>query len=104
MAYYGHEVETIEISQDDFDYLRELQEQNPPFRFSCNQWEVWIAVKIGYDHPEGRDPYYVDHHILDRIAQLVRRKDRRGKQFRVRRAGAFICDGDEPVAEFKFVD
>ena len=102
MAHYRHEVEVIEISQEDFDYLRELQEQNPPFRFSCNQWKVWLTVKVGFNQPEDRPP--VDHPILDSIAQLVRRKDWRGKQFRVRRAGAFLCDGDEQVAEFIFVD
>ena len=104
MAHYRHEVEVIEITQEEFDDLRELQEQNPPFRFSCNQRKVWLSVKQGFDQPEDRGSYYVDHHILNRIAQIVRRSDRRGKQFRVRRAGAFLCDGDEQVAEFIFVD
>ena len=96
--------EAIEITREEFDYLRELQEQNPPFRFSCNPQSVWISKKQGLDQPEDRGPYYVDHHILNRIAQIVRTKDWRGKQFRVRLAGAFLCDGDEQVAEFIFVD
>ena len=104
MAHYRHDVEVIVITREEFDDLRELQEQNPPFRFSCNPQGVWISVKIGFDHPEVRSPHYVDHHILNKIAQIVRRKDWRGKQFRVRRAGAFLCDGDEQVAEFAFVD
>jgi len=54
MVHYRQEVEVIEITQEDFDELRELQEQNPPFRFSCNQWKVWLSVKQGFDQPEER--------------------------------------------------
>lgn len=104
MAHYRHEVEVIEITQEEFDGLRELQEQNSPFRFSCSPEGVWLSVKQGYDQREIRGPHYVDHHVLNRIAQILRRKDWRGKQFRVRRVGAFLCDGDEQVSKFVFVD
>ncbi len=52
MTHYRRKVEEIvkiEISQGEFDDLRELQEQNPHFRFSCNRHEVWIARKRGFD-------------------------------------------------------
>ncbi len=104
MIHYRHEVEVIEITREEFDDLREMQEQNPPFRFSCDPQRVWLSIKQGYDQPEDRAPHYVDHHILNRITRIVRRKNWRGKQFRVRRAGAFLCDGDEQIAEFNFLD
>ena len=52
LTHYRRKVEEImkiEISQGEFDDLRELQEQNPHFRFSCNRHEVWIARKQGFD-------------------------------------------------------
>ena len=51
MVHHELYVEIIDITQEEFDELQEMQEQNPPFRFSLQS-----ARNMGSDQTRLRPP------------------------------------------------
>jgi len=84
----------LRTTQEDINELMEIQQQNSPFNFSCNQvGKVWPAPGLGYTQLEDRA--YVDFDLLNKIVRTVLQRDYRGKRSYLTREGAFLSDSDE---------
>ena len=84
----------LRTRQEDINELMEIQQQNSPFNFSCNQWgRVWPTPGRGYT--QLKDRAYVDLDLLNKIVRTVLQRDYRGKRSYLTREGAFLSDSDE---------
>ena len=97
-------MQIILISREVFYELRELQQRNRPFNFSCNdKREVWPPPGDGYTQPEDRDYVQGAYEELDKIAEIVLSEDRIGGRFYLTDDGAFLSRDDKQIVEFIFV-
>lgn len=89
----------IRIRRSDLDELLELGRRSRGV-FGCNdRCEVWLALRRGHIPPAERQ--YVDHPVLDEIAEAITVASPGGGRFRVTEEGVYLMRTGEQLFAFE---